>query len=477
MLTPSRCDICTSSSLNARHRIDGSGPRQSTTSRPARPATNSIDGPADLARRAVDEVDGRTCLLEVDELGEIDPAETRRRFELLAQDRGRAGAGEAGVDPARERDDEHRVAQFGPPIDLQHITTLLPPSRAPALLRRSARRRLLVTGVRSRARPARRFWLHALAHLHRAAAGRDVRPAARGRPHRGGARLRRLLPLRPLPAHGRRRPRPRARPTRGSRSPASRARRQRVRLGTLVTSQHLPAARAAGDRRGAGRRHERRAGRARHRRRLVRRRASRLRHPVPADAGAVRPARGAARDHHRPVDDARRASGSRTAGATTSSPTPRRCRSRCSSPTRRSSSAATAPSARRRSRRATRRSSTCRSRRSTCTASPSTGCSRRARTRDATRRRCAPRSRCVVCCGRDEAEFRRRADAIGREPDELRANGAAGLPGEVVDKLHAFAAAGAETAYLQVLDVSDLDHLELLAAEVMPEVGATAGAA
>ena len=83
----------------------------------------------------------------------------------------------------------------------------------------------------------------------------------------------------------------------------------------------------------------------------------------------------------------------------------------------------------------------------------------------------------VVCCGRDEAEFRRRADAIGREPDELRANGAAGLPGEVVEKLRAFAAAGAETAYLQVLDLSDLEHLELVAAEVMPEVGATAGAA
>ena len=83
----------------------------------------------------------------------------------------------------------------------------------------------------------------------------------------------------------------------------------------------------------------------------------------------------------------------------------------------------------------------------------------------------------VVCCGRDEAEFRRRADAIGREPDELRANGAAGLPGEVVDKLRTFASAGAETAYLQVLDLANLEHLELVAAEVMPEVGATAGAA
>jgi F420-dependent oxidoreductase-like protein len=83
----------------------------------------------------------------------------------------------------------------------------------------------------------------------------------------------------------------------------------------------------------------------------------------------------------------------------------------------------------------------------------------------------------VVCCGRDEAEFRRRADAIGREPDELRANGAAGLPQEVVDRLCAFADAGAETAYLQVLDLSDLDHLGLLASDVMPAVGAKAGSA
>ena len=78
----------------------------------------------------------------------------------------------------------------------------------------------------------------------------------------------------------------------------------------------------------------------------------------------------------------------------------------------------------------------------------------------------------VVCCGSDEAEFRRRAEAIGREPAELRANGAAGLPDEVVERLHAFAEAGAETAYLQLLDLTDLDHVQLLAAEVMPKVAA-----
>jgi F420-dependent oxidoreductase-like protein len=73
----------------------------------------------------------------------------------------------------------------------------------------------------------------------------------------------------------------------------------------------------------------------------------------------------------------------------------------------------------------------------------------------------------VACCGSDEADFVRRAAAIGREPDELRANGAAGTPDEVVSKLAAYREAGAEVAYLQVLDLADLDHLRLLAEEVM----------
>jgi F420-dependent oxidoreductase-like protein len=76
----------------------------------------------------------------------------------------------------------------------------------------------------------------------------------------------------------------------------------------------------------------------------------------------------------------------------------------------------------------------------------------------------------VVCVGRDEAEFERRAKAIGHAPDELRTNGAAGLPGEVVEYLHRFGDAGAETVYLQVLDLDDLDHLRLIAAEIAPHV-------
>jgi F420-dependent oxidoreductase-like protein len=77
----------------------------------------------------------------------------------------------------------------------------------------------------------------------------------------------------------------------------------------------------------------------------------------------------------------------------------------------------------------------------------------------------------VVCCGKDEAELRRRSDAIGRELSDLRENGLAGTPSEVVDKIGEFAAAGATTMYLQVLDLDDLGHLEVIAAEVLSQVG------
>jgi 2-methylisocitrate lyase-like PEP mutase family enzyme len=76
----------------------------------------------------------------------------------------------------------------------------------------------------------------------------------------------------------------------------------------------------------------------------------------------------------------------------------------------------------------------------------------------------------VACVGRDDAEFEKRAGAIGHKPEDLRANAAGGLPGEVVERIQAFAEAGAETVYLQVLDLDDHDHLRLIAAEVAPHV-------
>jgi F420-dependent oxidoreductase-like protein len=76
----------------------------------------------------------------------------------------------------------------------------------------------------------------------------------------------------------------------------------------------------------------------------------------------------------------------------------------------------------------------------------------------------------VVCCGRDEAEVARRAAAIGRDVSDLRANELAGTPAEVVDKIARFAEGGTGRVYLQVLDLHDLDHLELIASEVLPQV-------
>ncbi|WP_328479215.1 LLM class F420-dependent oxidoreductase [Streptomyces sp. NBC_00377] len=76
----------------------------------------------------------------------------------------------------------------------------------------------------------------------------------------------------------------------------------------------------------------------------------------------------------------------------------------------------------------------------------------------------------VVCVGKDEQELARRAAAIGREVDELRTNGLAGSPAEVVDKIGRYAEAGSRRFYLQVLDLHDLDHLELISAEVQAQL-------
>ncbi|WP_374776298.1 LLM class F420-dependent oxidoreductase [Streptomyces sp. NBC_01310] len=76
----------------------------------------------------------------------------------------------------------------------------------------------------------------------------------------------------------------------------------------------------------------------------------------------------------------------------------------------------------------------------------------------------------VVCVGKDDAEVGRRAAAIGREVDELKANGLAGSPAEVVEKIGAYGAIGASRAYLQLLDLDDLDHLELISAQVLSQL-------
>ena len=69
----------------------------------------------------------------------------------------------------------------------------------------------------------------------------------------------------------------------------------------------------------------------------------------------------------------------------------------------------------------------------------------------------------VACVGDDEVDVERRAAAIGRDAGELRENGVAGTVDEARATLERWQEAGAERIYLQVLDLSDLDHLETLA--------------
>ncbi|WP_329269883.1 LLM class F420-dependent oxidoreductase [Streptomyces sp. NBC_01451] len=76
----------------------------------------------------------------------------------------------------------------------------------------------------------------------------------------------------------------------------------------------------------------------------------------------------------------------------------------------------------------------------------------------------------VVCVGKDDQEVARRADAIGREVDELKANGLAGSPAEVVEKIGRYAEAGSQRIYLQILDLDDLDHLELISSQVQSQL-------
>jgi F420-dependent oxidoreductase-like protein len=77
----------------------------------------------------------------------------------------------------------------------------------------------------------------------------------------------------------------------------------------------------------------------------------------------------------------------------------------------------------------------------------------------------------VLCVGADDAQVRRRAAAIGRDLEEMRAGGGVvGTPGEATETIKRYAEAGATRLFLQVLDLSDLDHLELVASSVAPQL-------
>ncbi len=76
----------------------------------------------------------------------------------------------------------------------------------------------------------------------------------------------------------------------------------------------------------------------------------------------------------------------------------------------------------------------------------------------------------VIICGESDADITRRATAIGRDADELRTNGLCGTPDEIVARLEQWAAIGASRMYTQILDLSDLEHLELIGRSVLGRV-------
>ncbi|HVA70230.1 MAG TPA: LLM class F420-dependent oxidoreductase [Acidimicrobiales bacterium] len=74
----------------------------------------------------------------------------------------------------------------------------------------------------------------------------------------------------------------------------------------------------------------------------------------------------------------------------------------------------------------------------------------------------------VVCCAENETDLERRTSNIGRDVGELSANGLAGSPQQIAEKILTYGELGVTRIYLQILDMSDLDHVGVIASEIMP---------
>jgi F420-dependent oxidoreductase-like protein len=73
-----------------------------------------------------------------------------------------------------------------------------------------------------------------------------------------------------------------------------------------------------------------------------------------------------------------------------------------------------------------------------------------------------------VCCGTTRAEAARRAAALGEDGLRMLRMGITGDPGDIAGRLADLAAAGADTVYFHLYDVTDTDHVRLLGSEVLP---------
>ncbi|MFG2008895.1 LLM class F420-dependent oxidoreductase [Micromonospora sp. NPDC048868] len=79
----------------------------------------------------------------------------------------------------------------------------------------------------------------------------------------------------------------------------------------------------------------------------------------------------------------------------------------------------------------------------------------------------------VVAIGRTDAEAQRRAAPLHVTSALPPEDAVVGSPAQLVDRIGEFAAVGATRVHLRLIDFADLDHLELIAAEVLPRLDGT----
>jgi F420-dependent oxidoreductase-like protein len=75
----------------------------------------------------------------------------------------------------------------------------------------------------------------------------------------------------------------------------------------------------------------------------------------------------------------------------------------------------------------------------------------------------------TVFCGRNDSHTAQRAAMIDAIPI-LRDTVISGSPARLANSIAQFGEAGIQTIYLRILDLHDLDHLALIATEVMPQI-------
>ncbi|MBQ1060454.1 MULTISPECIES: LLM class F420-dependent oxidoreductase [Micromonospora] len=76
----------------------------------------------------------------------------------------------------------------------------------------------------------------------------------------------------------------------------------------------------------------------------------------------------------------------------------------------------------------------------------------------------------VVAIGRTDAEAQRRAAPLHVTSALPPEDPVVGSPAQLVDRIGEFAAIGATRVHLRLIDFDDLDHVELIAAEVLPRL-------